>query len=135
MGADLLVIPVSVKKNTTKMSDKAIDDAVKRGLAKMSQEVVKLKKLVPRDWAGFYEQENGDDAPDELEQVIDDVLANIKEFGESLIWRETTYVTYPERRVYLAGGTSWGDDPNESFRVFCKFSALPKWLLDIGGFD
>ena len=47
--------------------------------------------------------------------------------------REIAILSFPERKVYLAGGTSWGDDPNEGYRAMDRF--IMSGVADVIGFE
>ena len=135
MGADLLVSYVSIKGKPKEDYRKiGIRNDIKERTQKMLDELKKKRLIDSNEWIDLFDFISGEEVPEDKE-VIEIAEDTIKEFGTCGERRDITWLAFPERTIILSGGMSWGDNPTEGYNIVQKFSLLPQWLLDAGGFE
>lgn len=122
MGADLITAVAA----TTRQEEDLNWDAGK--------EVVRSLTLESLEQTGLLEFLYGGDADleevrEELEGRIDDLRNSITQF-----WRDLNVFTFGEWTIYIAGGTSWGDSPGDTFEAINQLGQAPG-VLEAIGFD
>lgn len=134
MGADLLISCVSIKGRPNKeYREIGIGKDMKKRTQKMLDNLNTVGLINSDEWIDLFDFINGEEVPDDKE-VKEIGRQVIKEFGNCGDERDVTFLIFPERTIILAGGMSWGDT-TEGYNIIQKFSLLPKWLLDAGGFE
>jgi len=119
MGADLIVAATKIR--TGRQPDW---DAAERFISTLTLE------QVDEDYSGAF---TGMENDEEMRIYIRGSLADFKEIVAGDCPRDLTWFDVLGHRIYLAGGTSWGDSPGDTFDLICDLSAAG--VLMAAGFD
>jgi hypothetical protein len=136
MGADMLIACVILKKDAA--PDK---DAMLKALHKCKLE----------DLDEFWERCTGNSIKDELEdvertqssdleeeekktEIFSKAEYYIKEVCDALGWRDVATISHKGDYIYVAGGMSYGDEPEGAYTTFDRFTCLPLKVTKAGGF-
>lgn len=119
MGADLLLAALWVRPDAP--LDWEAGASVARGL--------------PKDRCEVYARERGGLADEDADEIRERVEGHVADLRSLLTeGRDTTYVDNPDHtwRVWLTGGTSWGDSPGDLYDAISDLYVVPEVLAAIG---
>lgn len=124
MGADLIITALATKSYERDLQWTHGEDAIRK-LA-----IDDNVRTEVEEWAPDKDELTNEEVREELQLRLNELRESIT-IGD----RSLAHIFFGDWKIYIIGGTSWGDSPSEAFNAVCLLKAAAPSVLEAVGFE